>query len=413
MKMLLSSVFNRLIQQGELSVHWPDKTISRFGHAGGARAGMRILDWHAVRRIALNPSIAFGEAYMDEALEPAGCSLDELLDLIMLNIAHITKHPVLRWHQAAQWLTRPLRQINDPSRARKHVAHHYDLDSRLYGLFLDTDQQYSCAYFETGTESLEEAQLSKKRLIAAKLYLDRPGLTVLDIGCGWGGLALTLAAEFGARVTGITLSVEQLARARARAHAAGLTDRVQFELMDYRSVRRRFDRVVSVGMMEHVGTVNYGAFFRVVRESLTGDGVALIHHIGRSDGPGSTAGWLQKYIFPGGYSPALSEVVPAIERSGLMITDIETWRLHYARTLRHWQERFARNRGIIRDFYDERFCRMFEFYLVAAELAFRRDREVVFQIQMSPSQTSLPFTRDYLLDKPALAQGLPLDALAG
>ena len=413
MRMLLSSVFNRLIQQGELCVRWPDQTLSRFGGTGDLRAGVNITDWNTVRRIALNPGLAFGEAYMAGTLEPAGCSLYELLDLIMLNLANGTKHPVLRWHQAAHRLTRSLRQINNPSRARKHVAHHYDLDSRLYNLFLDSDQQYSCAYFETGAESLEEAQCAKKRLIAAKLYLDRPNLTVLDVGCGWGGLALTLAADYGAHVTGITLSVEQLEHARARANAAGLADRVQFELMDYRSVTRRFDRVVSVGMMEHVGTVNYDTFFRVIHDCLTEDGVALIHHIGRSDGPGSTAGWLQKYIFPGGYSPALSEVVPAVERSGLMITDIETWRLHYARTLRHWRERFARNRGTIRDLYDERFCRMFEFYLVAAELAFRRDREVVFQIQLSPSQTALPFTRDYLFDRPLVAQHQPVPALAG
>jgi cyclopropane-fatty-acyl-phospholipid synthase len=226
-------------------------------------------------------------------------------------------------------------------------------------------------------------------LIAAKLHLDRPGLTVLDIGCGWGGLALTLAADYGARVTGITLSTEQLTRARARADAAGLADRVQFKLADYRSMDRTFDRVVSVGMMEHVGVIHYNTFFRVVRDCLT------------ADGPGTSGPWLQKYIFPGGYVPALSEVTPAIERSGLMVTDLETLRLHYARTIQCWRGRFAANRDAIRGLYDERFCRMFEFYLVGAELSFRRDRDVVFQIQLSPNLTALPYSRDYMLGQAA------------
>ncbi len=404
MKIVLGSVFKHLIRHGELSVTWPDGTTTRFGGAGGSQAGVVIRDWRAVRRLALNPGLAFGEAYMDGTLEPAGCGIYDLLDLVLLNINAGGSHPVLRWHQNLLALTRRLRQVNDAGRARKHVAHHYDLDSQLYSLFLDSDQQYSCAYFRRGDETLEEAQRAKKRLIAAKLCLDRPGLTVLDIGCGWGGLALTLAGEFGARVTGITLSTEQLALARARARAAGVADRVQFELADYRTVRHRFDRVVSVGMMEHVGIVNYDAFFQVVRNCLTEDGIALIHHIGRSNGPGTTAAWLEKYIFPGGYSPALSEVMPSIEGSGMMVTDIEILRLHYARTIELWRERFAANRDEVRALYDERFCRMFEFYLACAELAFRREREVVFQIQLSPSQTSVPPTRDYMLGAGAFAR---------
>jgi len=399
MKILLTSVFNRLVRHGELSVTWPDRTATHFGGAEGPRAAVSITDWRTVRRLALNPGLAFGEAYMDGTLEPDRCDIYDLLDLVLLNINTGGTHPVLRWHQRLLALTRRMRQVNDTGRARKHVAHHYDLDSQLYSLFLDSDQQYSCAYFRRGDETLEEAQRAKKRLIAAKLHLDRPGLTVLDIGCGWGGLALTLATEFDARVTGITLSTEQLALARARADAAGLADQVQFELADYRTVQQRFDRVVSVGMMEHVGIVNYDAFFGIVRNCLTDDGIALIHHIGRSDGPGTTAAWLEKYIFPGGYSPALSEVLPSIERSGLMTTDIEILRLHYARTIQLWRERFASNRDEIRALYDERFCRMFEFYLACAELAFRREREVVFQIQLSPSQTAVPLTRDYMLGK--------------
>lgn len=408
MRKLLSSVLVRLMRRGELRVIWPDGVTSRFAGVKGPIAGVRLHDWQTVRHLALNPALAFGEAYMDGALEPAGCSLYELFDLLMLN-GDGMQHPMLRWHETIRKLTRYFRQINDPNRARQHVAHHYDLDSRLYSLFLDRDQQYSCAYFRRGDETLEEAQLEKKRHIATKLYLNRPGLSVLDIGCGWGGMALTLAREYDAQVTGITLSAEQLALARARADAAGLAERVKFELKDYRAVEQQYDRVVSVGMMEHVGVANYDAFFNVVRDCLLDDGVALIHHIGRSGGPAVTAQWLQKYIFPGAYCPALSEVLPAIERSGLVVADVETLRLHYARTLRLWRERLAVHRGEICDFYDERFYRMFEFYLIGSELAFRRDRQVVFQTQLLKSQTAVPLTRNYLLDnlEPITEQNIP------
>ena len=401
MKKLLSSIFTRFVRRGTLVVTWPDTTTSEYTGSSGPAAGLRLTEWSTVRRLSLNPDLAFGESYMDGTLQPVGCSLYELLDLVLLNTAVNVPHPVMHLHRLAQGVMRRFREANDPKRARRHVAHHYDLEGHLYSLLLDRDQQYSCAYFRRGDESLEEAQLAKKRHIAAKLYLHRPDLTVLDIGCGWGGMALTLAKEYGARVTGITLSSEQLAQAQARAEAAGLADRVQFQLMDYRAVQERFDRVVSVGMMEHVGIANYDAFFRAVHGCLHEDGVALIHHIGRSDGPGATSQWLQKYIFPGGYSPALSEVLPAVERSGLMITDVEILRMHYAQTLRLWRERFERSRDEIRCLYDERFCRMFEFYLAGAELAFRCQGQVVFQIQVSPSQTSLPFSRDYMWQRAA------------
>jgi cyclopropane-fatty-acyl-phospholipid synthase len=289
-------------------------------------------------------------------------------------------------------------QYNPAPRARRYVAHHYDLNGRLYSLFLDRDRQYSCAYFPRGDETLEQAQAAKKRHIAAKLCLDRPDLHVLDIGCGWGGLALSLAREHGARVTGITLSAEQLAEARARAAAEGLTDRVSFEMLDYRAVTQRFDRIVSVGMFEHVGVVHYRAFFDTVARCLAPDGVALLHAIGRSDGPCSTNPWIAKYIFPGGYCPALSEVVPRIEASGLVTTDIEILRLHYAETLRHWRRRFAANRDTIGTLYDERFCRMFEFYLAGSEISFRREDNMVFQIQLAHKQTAVPLTRDYISD---------------
>ena len=238
--------------------------------------------------------------------------------------------------------------------------------------------------------------MAKKRHIAAKLCLDRPGLRVLDIGCGWGGMALTLARDFGARVTGITLSQEQLTEARARAAAEGLEDRVQFEMLDYRAVTETFDRVVSVGMFEHVGVGHYRTFFNTVARCLKPDGVALVHAIGRRDGPGGTNAWFRKYIFPGGYSPALSEVLPSVERSGLMTTDIEILRLHYAETLRHWRWRFAANRDAIAALYDDRFCRMFEFYLAASEVTFRRRGHIVWQLQFAKEHGAVPLTRDYI-----------------
>jgi cyclopropane-fatty-acyl-phospholipid synthase len=396
LKLIVSSLLSRLVRQGALSVTWPDHTTSVFQGGRGPEAGVTFKSWTVVRRIALNPGMGFGEAYMDGGLEPANGNLYDLLDVLLLNIQNGASHPVFRWQDALGRLTRGLRERNDVGAARRNVAHHYDLNSQLYSQFLDADQQYSCAYFMRGNETLEEAQAAKKRHIAVKLHLDRPGLRVLDIGCGWGGMALTLAVQYGANVTGITLSSEQLALARARADALNVTDRVRFELIDYRQVQQRFDRVVSVGMMEHVGAGNYGEYFRTVHDLLEDDGVALIHHIGRSDGPGATAPWLQKYIFPGGYSPALSETLPAIEKSGLMITDLEVLRLHYAQTLRLWRERFAAHRDDIRHLYDERFCRMFEFYLVGAELAFRRQRQMVYQVQLTREQTALPLTRDYM-----------------
>jgi len=293
---------------------------------------------------------------------------------------------------------RRIQQFNPVGRARTNVAHHYGLSDVLYGLFLDADQQYSCAYFDHSGESLDDAQKNKKRHLAAKLLLDQPRLRILDIGCGWGGLALYLAAESGAQVTGITLSEEQFNVAQERARRVGLGDRVSFHLRDYRAQEGTYDRIVSVGMFEHVGVPQYPLFFRKVRELLTEDGIALLHFIGRANGPGSTNPWILKYIFPGGYSPAISEVVPVIERQKLFITDIEILRLHYAETLRQWRTRFAANRDKIKQIYDERFCRMWEFYLAGSEVAFRNEYQIVLQIQITKNQEAVPLTRDYITD---------------
>lgn len=417
--MLLDAMLSRLIHRGRLTVRYPDGATRRYGRwpradraanraadqgttrtapEAGPEAAMELRGPRIARRLAFDPGLAFGEGYMDGEVVPLGCGIYDLLDLFVLNLAEGGTHPA---EKAMEWVRRAKRrldQLNPAPRARRNVAHHYDLDGRVFSLFLDRDRQYSCAYFPTGRETLDEAQALKKRHIAAKLHLHRPDLEVLDIGCGWGGTALSLAREWGARVTGLTLSAEQLEVARRRAAEAGLADRVRFEAMDYRAWDRPVDRVVSVGMFEHVGLAHYRGFFGVIRRALREDGVALVHAIGRSEGPGATNPWLAKYIFPGGYSPALSEVLPAVERSGLWVTDVEILRLHYARTIRHWRQRFAGNRDAVAGLRGERFCRMMEFYLAGVELAFRRMGHMNWQMQLTRRVDAVPFTRDYMLD---------------
>ena len=387
-----------LVRRGTFYLTWPDGSRTAYGEGDGFTAGIKINDAATLRHIALNPGLALGEAYMDEGITVTNGTIHDVLSVIMDNFRH-GRMPILAWQERLARQLRPILQANGAQRAKHNVAHHYDLNGRLYSLFLDRDRQYSCAYFARGDETLDEAQAAKKRHIAAKLHLDRPGLTVLDIGCGWGGMALTLARDYGAIVTGITLSEEQLAAATARAAEAGLSHRVKFELMDYRAMDRQFDRIVSIGMFEHVGVPNYQTFFDTVKACLAPDGVALIHSIGRLEGPGATNAWIAKYIFPGGYSPALSEVMGPIERSGLVTTDIEILRLHYAQTIAHWRRRFAANRDTITTIYDERFCRMFEFYLSGSELAFCLADLMNFQIQLTRNQEALPLTRDYIFEQ--------------
>ena len=400
--MLFHAVLNRMIQLGTLTVHYPGGRVAHYGNGEQPQASVMLRSPRAVRRLLLNPSLAAGELYMDGEMEPLGGSLYELLDVLTLNLHDGGGHLVDQLLQLGRLFSRRLGQLNLAGRARRNVAHHYDLNGRLYALFLDRDRQYSCAYFRSEQDSLEDAQQAKLRHIAAKLCLQRPEgrppLEVLDIGCGWGGMAMHLAREWGVRVTGITLSEEQLAVARQRAAEVGLADRVRFELMDYRAWTRPVDRVVSVGMFEHVGLNHYGSFFGMLKRVLAPDGVALVHSIGRYAGPSATSPWITKYIFPGGYCPALSEVLPAVERSGLWLTDVEILRLHYAETLRHWRRRFAANRDAIAGLYDERFCRMFEFYLAASELAFRNADHMNFQLQLSPSRKAVPLVRDYMAE---------------
>ena len=393
---LLDRILKYFISAGALDVILPDGSKRHYkGRQPGPSATIHVRTDKALKALMLNSGLAFGEGWMDGDIVAVDCTLEDVLGVLMLNIQD-NHHLLNRIEEKARFVTRFFRQWNSQRRSRRNVAHHYDLNGALYDLFLDEDRQYSCAYFTSDDMSLEEAQRAKKHHIAAKLLLDRPGLEVLDIGCGWGGMALTLAKEYGAKVTGITLSQEQLQVARERARAAGLEGQVQFQLLDYRKLNRSFDRIVSVGMFEHVGIGQYDTFFRTVRRVLKPDGVALIHSIGRMDGPGSTNPWINKYIFPGGYSPALSEVIPSVERAGLWVADCEILRLHYAKTIKLWRERFAANREKIKALYDERFCRMFEFYLVGAELSFRLQGHMNFQLQLTPDINAVPLTRDYL-----------------
>ncbi|MCU0895231.1 MAG: cyclopropane-fatty-acyl-phospholipid synthase family protein [Rhodospirillales bacterium] len=396
--MLLARLLERLIKIGRLTVIDANDRTHVFAGNGGPSVTIRLRDRALHWKLFLRPEICAGEAYMDGHLSVEDGSIYDFLDLVGRNIdAAGDDHPFDGVMRRFDIGLRRLQQFNPAGRARRNVAHHYDLSEAFYRLFLDGDQQYSCAYFLTGEEGLDQAQAHKRRHIAAKLLLE-PGMSVLDIGSGWGGLALYLAERTGARVTGITLSAEQLAAAQARAAAAGVSERVSFALRDYREQTGTFDRIVSVGMFEHVGVNHYEAFFRQVHDCLAEDGVALLHTIGRVHVPGNTNPWIRKYIFPGGYSPALSEVMTAVERAGLWVTDIEILRLHYAYTVRLWRQRFLANRKVAAGLYDERFCRMWEFYLAAAEIMFRYLRCAVFQIQLARRQEAVPLTRDYIAE---------------
>ena len=393
---MLGLILSRLVRHGTLTVIGPDGKAAVYG-SGSPRATIRLKGRVTPLRIALNPELALGEAYMDGRLNLVAGTIADVLEILISNMGRRTPG-IARAKRVVRHCLRALSQFNPASRSRKNVAHHYDLSGKLYDLFLDSDSQYSCAYFSEPKMSLEAAQLAKKRHIAAKLNLNHPGLKVLDIGCGWGGLALDLARDSRADVLGITLSTEQLAMANTRAQSAGVAERCRFELKDYRAVTGEFDRIVSVGMFEHVGVNHYDAFFAKIAEAMQPDGAALLHTIGRTDPPGSTNPWIAKYIFPGGYTPSLSEVAAAIERHRLYITDVEVLRLHYAETLKEWRLRFLRNRTKAAALYDERFCRMWEFYLAGAEMTFRYDHLVVFQIQLAKQVDALPITRDYMLE---------------
>jgi len=391
---LLEALLRSTIRYGRVVVSGASQQpIVVEGGGSGPEVAVRLSGPLTAWRLALNPDLALGEAYMDGDLVIERGSLDDLFELIGLNLANRPEPAGM-----AKLLTRHLARrgaLQGRDAAERNVAHHYDLSEDLYRLFLDPEMQYSCAYFQDADTDLTAAQQAKINHILAKLDL-RPNQRVLDIGCGWGGLALQIARAFDVRVTGITLSRQQLEAARKRAAASGLSDRVHFELTDYREVRGEFERIVSVGMFEHVGPRHYETFFQSVRDRLTPDGVALIHSIGaRVDGGGANP-WIQKYIFPGGFIPTLSEALSAIEGTRLWVCDIEVLRLHYARTLREWLARFREQRHVAQALYDERFCRMWEFYLTSCAMTFRHGNLMVMQVQLSKQIDTLPATRDYI-----------------
>jgi cyclopropane-fatty-acyl-phospholipid synthase len=399
------ALFSRLIKQGQLTVHYADGRSTTFGTPIPDRdpVAVRFTDRKTLGRILINASLGAGEAYMDGRLIMEQGDIFALLDLITWNNrfelrrddAELDRRRRRRGLPA--WVGEWRRTRNHERASRRNVAHHYDLSARLYDLFLDADRQYSCAYWtgDPATETLDQAQLDKKAHILAKLAVE-PHHKVLDIGCGWGGMALYIHAKTGAEVLGITLSEEQLKIARERATAAGVADKVRFELIDYRHVTGRFDRIVSVGMYEHVGPAHFETYAAKCRSLLTEQGVMLLHTIGRIGPRRSTDKWTTKYIFPGGYIPTLSEISEAAEKAHLITADVETLRLHYAYTLEHWLRRTQAHKAEIVAMYDERFYRMWEFYLAGSLTGFTNSQMVNYQVQYIRDRRALPITRDYM-----------------
>lgn len=392
---LLDRMLTHIVQVGTLRVQMPDGSRRSYG-TGDPGIAIAFHDPDLPRKLVLNPYLAVGEAYMDETMTIEGDDLRGFFAFMVPNANAAGAAWFQRPMETARHLGRWLRQRNPVGKAEANVAHHYDLSRALYDLFLDEDRQYSCAYFTRDDMSLEEAQAAKKQHIARKLRLE-PGMRVLDIGCGWGGMGLTLARDHGARVVGVTLSKEQHAVAVERVKKAGLEGQVDFRLTDYRHITETFDRIVSVGMFEHVGVPHYGEYFGFVKDHLAEDGLALIHTIGHTGKPNDGDPWTSKYIFPGGYAPTLGEIMKAVDAHALVPTDIEVWRLHYAKTLGHWYARFMANEGKARALYDERFVRMWRYYLLSSEAAFLPGgRVLVYQLQLGKCVDAAPITRDYL-----------------
>ncbi|HBM61418.1 MAG TPA: SAM-dependent methyltransferase [Citreicella sp.] len=407
---VLDRMLHRLIVTGRLRVTYPEGTVRDYG-PGGAEAEVVLKDDRLLRELCLRPVLALGEGYMDGRLQVPPDRLYDLLALLIRN-QQAGRLPV--WVNAVHALRGQLRglvQRNTPLLSQRNVQHHYDISDELYRLFLDRDMQYSCAYFTDPDLSLEEAQQAKKDHIAQKLLL-KPGMRVLDIGCGWGGMALTLARDHGVHVTGVTLSKNQLATARRRAAEEGLADRTDFRLLDYRLLQDRFDRIVSVGMLEHVGAPHLHDYFAKLDDLLAPEGVALVHSIGHVSPPAATSAWIDRYIFPGGYVPSLSEVAAAVERTGLWAADVEVLRGHYGPTLNHWRQRFEAALPRVRAMYDERFIRMWRFYLAVCEAAFEESFQAVFHMQLSHRQYAVPVTRDYLYQRdPARDHSRPREGM--
>jgi cyclopropane-fatty-acyl-phospholipid synthase len=400
MERILRIFLSTLVKDGSLNVETASGQRFTVGDGTPANAGVHFCDRAAQFAFIRNPGLRFGELFMDGRVKVTRGSIYDVLAIGSRNARQFSRFFWLRVMEKLRCMLRSLQQRNHIAQAQRNVAHHYDLDGGLYELFLDQDRQYSCAYFEHEGATLDEAQLAKKRHIAAKLLVE-PGDRVLDVGCGWGGMALYLTEICGAYATGITLSREQLSVARQRAIDSAQQTKAEFRLQDYREIDTKFDRIVSVGMFEHVGVGFYDSYFQQIARLLEDKGVALIHTIGNSGTPVPTNPWVAKYIFPGGYIPSLSDIMPSIERAGLFVTDLEILRLHYAETLKHWRERFLSRRAEASALYDERFCRMWEYYLAGAECGFRFESTVVFQIQLAKRIDAVPLTRDYIAAREA------------
>ena len=395
--MLFPYLLRRMIRDGSLKLIDARGREYVYGDGSPARCTVHLHDWRLEYTLALNPALAFGEAYMDGTLTIDQGTLPEVLDILLRNYPNLDSSRLFILANILQRQGRKIAQYNPLARAGQNVAHHYDLSKELYDLFLDTDRQYSCGYFETPDDSLEQAQFNKKRHIAAKVLLE-PGQKILDIGSGWGGLAIYLAKVCDVDVSGVTLSTEQYKLANERVKKEGLSDRVQIHLQDYRTDTGIYDRIVSVGMFEHVGKRNYREFFTTVHKMLAEDGVFLVHTIGRYDEPKPVNPFIRKYIFPGTDIPCLSELFPFIEQAGFVLTDLEVLRLHYAKTLHEWRKRFVDNWDKAAALFDDRFCRMWELYLTSCEMAFCHDDIVVYQIQLAKKKDTVPLTRNYVAD---------------
>jgi len=407
---ILDKTLSSVVTNGALELTYPGGMKKRYGQKLIKPVKAKITSKTWLRRIVFDPELALGEAYMQDGLRIQGDNIYDFLDLLWTNL-RASKTRVAVIPDLTRRAMRRLAQFNPASRAQKNAAHHYDIGNDFYELFLDDDLQYSCAYFTNRNNTLEQAQADKCDLIMKKLAL-RPEHSVLEIGCGWGGLGIFLAQSTGAQVKGITLAKEQLSVARKRADALDLSGQVDFELEDYRASRGKYDRIVSVGMFEHVGVPHYQTYFDQVANLLNDDGIALIHTIGRPETKGITNPWIAKYIFPGGYIPSLSEILPHIERAGLVVTDIEILRLHYAETLREWRRRFLLHKDKVAKQYGNEFVKMWDFYLASSELSFRHGLHNVFQIQLTKRQDAVPLTRDYLLCSSPLCPGNELDEAA-
>ncbi len=393
--MIIKSVLSRVIRKGNLTWIQHDGNVHHYGDGSGELIKIRTTKDFSEIKLLLNPSLQFGESYMNGSLIMEEGRIHDLLKLLFSNSKIDVDHWIMDVSRAVRFILNKFNVGNYLSKSKKNVAHHYDLSDQLYDLFLDKDRQYSCAYFNSPNDTLDQAQTNKKELIAKKLLLEK-GQNVLDIGCGWGGMASFLSKRSEVNVKGITLSEEQIQYANKRKQTESLHN-VEYKLQDYRKVNETYDRIVSVGMFEHVGTKHYQDFFNKVYDLLNDTGVALIHTIGRLSEPTTNDPWIEKYIFPGGYIPALSETVSKIEKSGLSMTDIQILKFHYAETLKRWRYNFYDNIDKVKEIYDEKFCRMWDFYLSSSQASFEESTLVVFQLQLSKNKKTVPDKRDYML----------------